>query len=361
MINFALTLLSGSVTGYLFYRLKVPGGVLVGSIIGAALLSICFNASYVPLQARVLAQTVAGAYIGSLVDKSDLLRLRYIWRPALLLLSAYLCTNLILGAIIYNITPLDLTTSFLCAAPGGMSDIPLIAGDMGASPAKVAVLQFVRMIVCTSLFPTMINRVCEKKCQTRSNPLRTEADNACWPDDEVPEVQTVPKAEKTKTVFLLTAAIAGVSGILGYAIRMPAGSLFLSMIGVAALNLGSGKAYMPMWSKRTAQMLSGVYIGSLVGPSELFELQNLVLPALIVLLGYTAFCFGISFLLERLCHMTRKEAMLAATPAGGSDMALISLDMGVKSTDLVLLHIIRLIVVIAVFPQVMHFISILVV
>ena len=49
--------------------------------------------------------------------------------------------------------------------------------------------------------------------------------------------------------------------------------------------------------------------------------------------------------------------MLAATPAGASDMALISSDLGVNSKEVIELQIIRMVVVIVVFPQVIYHIS----
>jgi membrane AbrB-like protein len=344
MLHFVLTVLAGGAVGYLTYRVKIPGGVLVGGVLGAAFLNIAFAVAYVPLEAKVLAQLLAGAFIGCTVTKEDLRRLRHIWRPALLLLSVYMVVNIGLGLMIYVISPLDLITSLFSVVPGGISEVPLIAADMGAQPAKVAALQFVRSLVCTGLFPAMINRICKDE-----------------PAPEKPQMdapaQQAPKAVQNKnTNFLLSFAVALVCGVLGWLSRIPAGTLVFSMFGVIALNLTTGKAYLPRWAKRTAQLLSGIYIGAMMGLTEFLELRFLLLPMLISLSGYTAFCFGVSYMLRRFFKMPHKEAMLAATPAGGSDMALISLDMGVQSADLVLLQVIRLVAVIAVFPQVINLI-----
>ena len=59
-------------------------------------------------------------------------------------------------------------------------------------------------------------------------------------------------------------------------------------------------------------------------------------------------------MLHRFCGLRRREAMLAATPAGANDMALISGDLGVHSQDLNVLQIIRMIVVVSVFPQIVR-------
>ena len=49
-------------------------------------------------------------------------------------------------------------------------------------------------------------------------------------------------------------------------------------------------------------------------------------------------------------------SMLAATPAGATDMALISSDIGVEDPDLVVIQILRMVCVILIFPQVISLI-----
>ena len=44
--------------------------------------------------------------------------------------------------------------------------------------------------------------------------------------------------------------------------------------------------------------------------------------------------------------------MLAATPAGASDMALISADLGIRNAKLIVLQVLRLITVVLVFPSI---------
>ena len=43
-----------------------------------------------------------------------------------------LLVNLVLGFLIWLCSPLDMLTAMLCAVPGGMSDTPIIAADLGA-------------------------------------------------------------------------------------------------------------------------------------------------------------------------------------------------------------------------------------
>jgi len=217
---------------------------------------------------------------------------------------------------------------------------------MGASAPQVAALQFVRLVIGIGVFPGMINAVCKNEelaaAQHTSEILRTVSE------------------EKSAAVFLATLSTAMVCGLTGMLLGWPAGALVFSLLGVIILKLVWGKVYLPIWMKRLAQVLSGTYIGCSIGMRDLLELRFLILPATLLILGYSANCLLTGWAFRRFCGMSHKEAMLASTPAGATDMALISMDMGGQSTDLVVLQVLRLVVVTSLFPQVIHLILLMI-
>lgn len=156
MVHIILTVAVGAVLGLIFQKLKVPGGLLIGSMVGAAALNIGFAAAYMPSQTKVVVQIVAGAFIGCSMEKSDLHRLPKIIKPAIIMLIALFCLNVIAGLLIYTVSPLELLTSLMSVVPGGISDTPIIAADMGADGPKVAVMQLVRQILGIGVFPALI-------------------------------------------------------------------------------------------------------------------------------------------------------------------------------------------------------------
>ena len=104
--------------------------------------------------------------------------------------------------------------------------------------------------------------------------------------------------------------------------------------------------------RKGAQLLSGAYVGAGIGLAQLLQLKHLALPVVMLLLSYSVGAVLIAALLQRLRIFGRREAFLAATPAGASDMALISADLGVYNVKLVLLQVMRLIAVILLFPSI---------
>ncbi|SHI96466.1 AbrB family transcriptional regulator [Lutispora thermophila] len=342
MTNIILTFLIGLLCGYVFYKIKIPGGMMVGAIFGVALLNISLDMAYMPIYGKYAAQILAGAFIGCSVQKEDIRKIKKIIKPSLVLMLGMLMTNILTGFIVYFISPMDLITSLMSCVPGGMTEIPIISADMGADMAKVAVLQFIRMVACIGLLPSIISQIGSRNDNVENNAV----------------VSSKRKNENANTVnFIHTTIIATLGGIIGKLLNIPAGILLFSMIGTICVNLFLNKAYMPLKARRLAQVLSGSFIGCSIDYRSLNELKYIVIPSVIIMLGYFLNCFVVGKILNKTFKIPIKEAMLAATPAGATDMALISSDIGAYSTDLVVMQIIRLITVISIFPQVIHLIS----
>lgn len=336
-MTFFLTVAAASAAGFLFLKKKVPGGVMVGALVGTVALNIGTGLAYMPAAARTIAQITAGAFIGASIRRSDVRRMPKLAKPAVILLSSMLVLNLILGVIIHAMSGLDWMTSFFCAVPGGMSDTPIIAAEMGADGAAVAFMQFFRLLGGVGIFPTVIM-------------MTTRREEAAAPS--APREENAPDAvEPSVPATVIAAAVCGIAGKLS---GIPVGTLIFSMAGTAALGLTTGRAVIPMYLKRIAQVLSGAYIGSSIGLRELLDLRHLVLSASLLVAAYLLNCFFVSGMLHRFCGMTRREAMLVSTPAGATDMALISGDLGISSLDLNVLQIIRMITVVTVFPQIIR-------
>lgn len=346
MVNFILTMLAGFLAGQLFLKVKVPGGMMIGSIVGAAALNIAVNMAYMPYAGRLAAQIIAGAFIGVGLEKSDLKRLKKIFKPAITLITGMLVLNVVSGFLIYNFSRLDLMTSLMSAIPGGISDIPIISDEMGADSSKVALLQFVRLVFGLGVFPSMIAKV--SKLKFFENSINKDI------------YKRTSSSFYNFNCMLLTLAVATVFGIIGKLSGIPSAALVFSMISVIILKLSSGKACMPRPMRRFAQLLAGCYIGSSFTMSDAIEMRFLIVPSIILLVGYFTACFAIGYILNKKYSLPLNEAMLAATPAGASDMALISAEIGIESSDVIVLQIIRMIMAVSLFPQIMRAIAMIV-
>ena len=341
-----LTVAAALGMGLLVMKCKVPGGMLVGAIIGAAALNIATGQAFIYPQTRVVAQAMTGAYIGCMMTREDVRHLPRLIRPYLVVLASLLALNLAMAAVFYRTTDLDLLTCLFCAAPGGMSDTPLIAMDMGADSSVVAVMQFVRMLFGMGCLPTVImlsDRLLEPEA---AKELEASAASAGG--------RSGAKAKPTLRAFLPAMCAAVAAAALGKLSGIPAGALSAALIVTAGLKLSGKCPGMPMWLRRVAQVISGCCIGSGITREQVIAMRQLALPAVVLCLGYIACCVGMGLVLARLFHMQLREAMLTLSPAGATEMALIAADLGVESTDLVVLQICRLVGVMLIFPQIFN-------
>lgn len=340
-----LTLAIGSILGLVAVKMKIPGGLMVGAIIGVAALNIFFGTTYMPKQTKLFVQIIAGAFIGCIMEKSDVERIPKIVKPTIIMLFGFLVLNLSAGFLIYVISPLDLVTSLMSVVPGGISDTPIIAASMGADAPKVAVMQMARQILGIGVFPGLILAYDNRKKATQKDGER--------------EANT-EKRKKSKTKswksFVCTLIIAAIAGILGSMTGIPSGSFAFPIIAVLILKLVFDFAYIPRWAKKCAQILSGCYLGSIIALHDVLELRYLLIPLIIIVLGYMANCLFTGVIIRKTCGFTRKESMLITTPAGASDMALISADIGVENTDVIIMQVLRAVIIMTFFPQIINLI-----
>lgn len=361
MLRFLITLLVCAASGLLLKRLKVPGGMLVGALIGGALLNVLTPYGYMPYAGRFAAQVAAGAYIGAMFDRGQLKSVRRVWKPYLMIMCFFLVANLIAGFLIWRTGACDLMTALLCCVPGGMSDTPLIAADMGADVGVVAVLQFVRMVTGVAVMPSIISLLVRDASQTAVVNLEAAVNAAAAAENDAAAEGQTQSSETTKTgkksipLAVCTVAVAVVGGILGRAAGIPAGILVGSMLIVIAMNLSYGKAYLPMPLKRLAQILSGAYIGCTLDQESILRLRYLILPAVIILAVYIPTSLLCGWLNAKINRRELRESMLSATPGGASDMALIAADLGVESMDLMVIQVLRMVSVIIIFPQLVYY------
>lgn len=340
-----LTLLTGSVFGFAAAKIKVPGGLMIGAIIGVAALNIFLNVTYVPSQTKLFVQIIAGAFIGCIMERSDLQRLPVIIKPTCIMLAGFLILNLATGFLIYAISPLDLLTSLMAVVPGGISDTPIIAAGMGADGPKVAVMQMARQVLGIGVFPALILAYDNRKKVTEK-------------DGERSAYTEKRKKSKTKSwqSFVCTLIIATIAGLLGKMSDIPSASFAFPIIAVLILKLVFDFAYIPRWAKKCAQVLSGCYLGSIITLNDVLELRYLIIPLMIIVASYIANCLFTGIIIRKTCGFTRKESMLITTPAGASDMALISADIGVDNTDVIIMQVLRAVIVMTFFPQIINLI-----
>ncbi len=152
-----LLLLSATAGGLLLARLNVPGGLVVGGLIGAAAYQLVRGGApvEVPGPLRTAAFLVLGAAIGSTITRDTVSGLRGVLLPAVLAAVLIIGAGVViaLGLRVVGIAP---PGDVLATSPGALSAIAAVAAERGTGPAEVALFHTVRVVLVLLSLPLLL-------------------------------------------------------------------------------------------------------------------------------------------------------------------------------------------------------------
>lgn len=157
---FLITLAAAIAGAYIFYRMHVPVGPLIGALLATAALSIFADIGTFPSIIKMGVQTITGAFIGLRIGKQDLKELRYTVKPAIMLLAGIMLMSLLSGALVARFSQVDLRTALMSTFPGGITEITIISMETGANTSQTALLQMFRVLVSVVLLPQCAIAIC---------------------------------------------------------------------------------------------------------------------------------------------------------------------------------------------------------
>ena len=373
ILNLFLTLLVAVIGALVFLKLKAPAGAFLGAMLFVALFNIFTNFVYFPVQARVYIRIFAGAVVGARMKKSDVISMKTIVFPAILLVFGMLALNLILGYGIHRLTGLELMTSMLGAAPGGVQDMALIAEDLGANAAQIAVLQSVRFFAVLGISPVFLRAFVRKYSPVPDQEaIETLESSGLVSSEESSEALsgassgTIPETDsKTKSVklkrdmlsFFRTMVFAFICGLLVNMTPLPAGSMVGGMLGAVLATLLIKPSYVPVKVRTATQVCAGTLIGCTIGMEELISLKEILVPAviLVIVLFIANFAFGL--LIHKVTKLDLATSMFGTAAGGVTDMALIADELGADSPKVAILQFLRMVCIIIFSPTIIRFFS----
>ncbi|MDA3038702.1 MAG: AbrB family transcriptional regulator [Actinomycetota bacterium] len=144
-----ITLAAVFAGAFLLDRLRLPAGALLGGALGAGLVNTLYaqGVSNVAPTVRFVAFALLGWAIGSTISRQSLGALRdhaLLLGAAILVLLAF---SGLLAVILTKVGGLDPMTSYLATSPGALSQMTVMAGDLGADPLIVISVHTTRVII----------------------------------------------------------------------------------------------------------------------------------------------------------------------------------------------------------------------
>ncbi len=156
-INLVYYLIAGGIFGTLAIKTGIPAAPLAGALIGASILSVTGKVGIAewPNGTRTLLEIGIGTVIGTNLTKDSLIDLQTLWKPAILITFTLIMTGLVVGLWTSRLLKVDVITTILGAAPGGISGMSLVGSEYGVG-AAVATLHAVRLITVLLILPLIV-------------------------------------------------------------------------------------------------------------------------------------------------------------------------------------------------------------
>lgn len=339
VVAFAVTLLAALLGSCLAKKCRFPAGAMTGAILAVAVLNCMTGKAAVGQFTKPCMQVMGGALLGHSISRNDLKKMRSIIKAALILILTMFLLNITVGVGIYQLTDMNLATALLATAPGGVSDMALIAEDLGADMRIVSILQLFRMFGIYLIFPPVLRYVQKKQEKKEEHPVLEKGK----------EIQASQKAQNC----LLTLTVAFGGGYLLERIGMPAGYMVGSVAACAVMNIWKGRGYIPKNWRFFIQSVTGALIGCQMTKESLILLKQLILPVICMICGMLFFTFLFGWIMSKVSELDYQTSLLCLTPGGIQETSLLAADVGCDVSSVIVMHTVRLVVVICFFPMIL--------
>lgn len=389
---FILTLIVATVGGLIGHKLRLPVGGMVGSMVAVIIFNVITEKAVFYPDLRIALQIFGGAMIGSRIGREDLISMKKIIFPTILLIICMVILNLSFGTMMYVFSDLDAATALFASTPGGVSDMAIISSDLGANPAYVAILQLCRLLTIFVFMPPIFRKIVNNRNSKLSRNKQLGVENSSLEairekdsmsagndlelglisqtdltleysdiSEQITETTSASESHKTKEKprakrFILMLIAATVGGLIVHFLGIAAGAMIGAMIASVACGMFFGKTPFPKTLLLCMKIFAGAFIGIQLDREGLAQMSALGVPLLIMVVGIFFFVFLVSFLLHKITGLDLITCMLSSTPGGVQEMALLSEDIGGDTPKIAVMQTARLISVILFFPSMLKLI-----
>ncbi len=145
------------------FQNKVPAAfVMIPMIVTGTLQAIQFPMYLLPMLLFIGAQVTLGVYLGYKISLQDVIKAGKYCGVYFGLSIVLIIFSFLLGYIFSLITGLNLATSILSIAPGGLIEMALTAQSVGGDTSIVSSLQMIRLLLIVIVVPIVLQKLLPK-------------------------------------------------------------------------------------------------------------------------------------------------------------------------------------------------------
>ena len=313
--------------------LGLPAGWLSGAILTAGVAALAGRPLNVPTLLTRGIFVLIGISLGAVVTPETLTGMAHYPLSIALLIVAMVCVSVVGTAYLYWVHRWHLLSAYLASSPGGMSQVLVVAAELGGDLRGVAIVQTLRVVIIAVGLPAGLSLLgfAGSAVRTGNGPF------------------TVAVAGE----LAILVAASTVAAIIAYRIRFPGGLLFGAMFASAALH-GSGliHAVVPPWVANIAMVTLGGVIGARFANTPMRLLANYLGAAFgaFAVSVVIATAFGVA--LVHWLALPVPEVVIAYAPGSVDAMMLLALALHLDPVYVGAHHVMRIMFVSLILPLV---------
>jgi hypothetical protein len=303
-----------------------PAGYLSGAILTVSTAAIAGRPLLVPQLLTRCIFVLIGISLGAVVTPETLTGMATYPASIAVLVVAMIVISITGTVYLMVVHRWDLLSAYLASSPGGLSQVLVLAAELGADMRSIAIVQSMRVVTIAVGVPAALSLL-----GLAGNALRRG--NGPW---------SVTLAAELTALVVASA----VGGIAAFRVRFPGGLLFGAMFTSAALH-GSGliHAVMPPWVANTAMVALGAVVGARFTNTPLRLLADFIGAAFGSFAISTAIAAAFAVGLVHFFPLPIPEVLIAFAPGSVDAMMLLALALHLDPVYVGAHHVVRIVVV----------------
>jgi membrane AbrB-like protein len=334
--GFALGL--GAISGYVFYRAGMPLPWMLGPMIANTIAAVLRAPVAPPMRLRPLVIPVIGVMLGASVTRDTFAHLGdWVWTVCIL--APFLVTAAFASFMVYRRAGgYDRVTAYYAAMPGGLNEMLLIGTAAGGKEKRIALAHATRILVTIAFVGLFFGLVLGVRSGGPAGRPWIALDALGLMD------------------YLVLGGCAVLGVPMGKILRLPAYNVLGPMVLSAVVHVtGIVHAAPPTLIVNFAQITLGTVIGCRFLGSTAREIGADLILGLLATVAMLGVAVAFAEVTSRVTGIPLPEVFLAYSPGGLTEMSLLALAMGQDVAYVSVMHILRILMVIAAAPVVFRF------
>jgi uncharacterized protein len=150
--------------------------------------------------------------------------------------------------------------------------------------------------------------------------------------------------------LVLTLAVGVACGLFFKKMKVPAGYMVGSFVGVAIINCTFAVAWVPDGTRIAVQIIAGAFVGCSMERSDLARLKKIGGPVAVMLIACLILMLAAGFCIYLASPLDLVTSLMSAVPGGINDTPVVAADMGADAPAVAILQLVRQILGIAILP-----------